>query len=67
MKTLKEHNDEAWKAWSMANREEAKPNGISCPECFSELVDLKGVRLLSIPPQCHVLCPNCGYKGFRVC
>jgi DNA-directed RNA polymerase subunit RPC12/RpoP len=39
-------------------------NGISCPNCGSELFDT-GVSLTSYPPQYIIYCRECNYKGTR--
>ena len=45
----------------------AKPNGIECPECKSELYDTNpAVTLMSHPPKKDVHCEKCGFIGYRV-
>lgn len=44
-----------------------QPNGIACPNCGAELHDVSPDEVLtSFPPQKHVGCPGCGWKGKRV-
>ncbi len=68
MKTLDEHNKQA-REWHIdLNSQRDMPNGIACPKCGGELVDVdRGRVLASNPPQYDVKCPACGYRGYRVC
>lgn len=44
------------------------PNGIACPGCGEELVDVdRSMILCSNPPQYSVICPKCSYRGNRYC
>ncbi len=44
-----------------------KPNGIACPKCGKELLDLTpNMILTSMPPQKTIICRKCGYKGTRL-
>jgi len=60
MKTLYEHNREIWDQFVKEHR----PNGLACPKCGKELVDV-GVIQLAQPPQYGVLCESCGFTGDR--
>lgn len=40
-------------------------NGIACPNCNSELYDVKNITLTSYPPQYPTFCKECGYSGTR--
>ncbi len=63
--SLEEHNNKAWKRWEHKN--DPQPNGIACPDCNKELVDLNpNVVLTSSPPQKDIGCPWCDYRGYRV-
>lgn len=43
-----------------------KPNGIACPECGAELVDMQSNEILtSNPPKIRIRCPVCEYFGYR--
>jgi hypothetical protein len=61
MKTLDEHNTEVMNKLINPNR----GNGIACPQCGGELYDSSDVVLLSHPPQYHVACFECAFKGNR--
>lgn len=42
-------------------------NGISCPDCGEELVDVDQTKILcSHPPKLEVMCTFCGFKSFRL-
>lgn len=42
-------------------------NGIACPLCGNELLDLSpSVQLMSYPPQLDIGCTVCSYKATRV-
>lgn len=42
------------------------PNGIACPTCRNELVDVdRNEVLTSAPPQYRIRCPACGWGGYR--
>ena len=65
MKTLDEHNAERRRLHSLGN--EPRPNGIACPTCGSELLDLNPMETFtSNPPQKKIGCPKCSYVGYRV-
>jgi C4-type Zn-finger protein len=58
--TLEEHN----KIATQINH--TGGNGISCPNCGSELFDsTNSVVLTSNPPQYLIFCRECNYKGTR--
>lgn len=64
MKTLEQHNqeiqDSAWKPYP-------RPNGIECPLCKAELLDINSNVLLSYPGQKEVKCSKCVWTGTRLC
>lgn len=42
-------------------------NGIACPNCGKELYDSNpNIKLTSNPPQKHIHCESCNYKGHRI-
>lgn len=43
-----------------------KPNGIACPTCSEELVDVDASILTSYPAQKRVRCSKCSYSGLRI-
>lgn len=75
LKTLNEHNADRL-AMHEVYREKNKPqpNGIECPECGKELRDSQPAVTIKedengdaiFPPQKHIHCPACGYRGYRV-
>lgn len=42
-------------------------NGIACPNCGEELVDVDDTILCSTPPQKNTACQSCNYIGYRYC
>jgi DNA-directed RNA polymerase subunit RPC12/RpoP len=51
-----------------SNSKKAKPNGIACPKCESELLDTNPIEVLtSLPPKKHIACPKCDFRGYRFC
>ena len=57
--------------WNRRRRLLHKPiypmkNGIACPECGDELMDVDDQCLMSNPPQRRTQCSNCPYHGYRV-
>jgi hypothetical protein len=66
LKTLDEHNGEAWSTQTGWFSNEPKPNGIACPKCGNELMDTNpNATLTSYPAQKDIHC-DCGYKGYRI-
>lgn len=68
MKTLAEHNAQAIAAQrKFEESTKTHPNGIACPECGKELWDSNPMEIFtSNPPQKHVNCPDCGFRGYRI-
>ena len=64
LKSLEEHNKAV-----LFDESKIRPpqgNGIACPKCGAELRDDNdGVVLTSNPPQFHVHCSSCTWKGTR--
>ena len=47
---------------------EPRPNGIACPACAKELIDLHpNSIMLTFPPKKSVFCRKCGWSGTRLC
>jgi hypothetical protein len=66
LKTLEEHDSEAWSTQVNMFSNQPKPNGIACPECGGELMDTNPmVTYTSYPARKSVHC-DCGYKGYRI-
>jgi len=63
MTTLKERNDEAFKAFRPTH---PVKGGIACPECGGELSDRNDTILTSYPPKKDVFCEECGHKGLAI-
>ena len=63
MKTLDEHNDEVSRLRNIAQN---SGNGISCPDCGTELMDEHGISLPTHPPKTPIYCPKCTYRGIRL-
>ena len=63
MKTLDDHNDEAYQRLGTV------PSGayVLCPKCKTEMnYEDEGMMLLSDPPKRLVICPNCLHRGYKV-
>ena len=66
LKSLSQHNGEAWSTQINYYFSVPIKNGIKCPECGEELWDTKpNVTLTSMPVQKNIHC-DCGYKGYRI-
>ena len=64
LKTLGEANHDAF----LRSREATgpRPNGISCPQCKTELMDTDpAVILTSNPAQTKIHCPKCSFRNYR--
>jgi len=49
------------------NEYNPRPNGIACPKCGKELVDVEpNTMLTSWPPQLRIACQHCRYTGYRI-
>jgi len=47
--------------------EKSELNGLHCPECGEELLDVHpNITLTMHPAQKEVECISCDYKGFRI-
>ena len=67
LKSLDEHNSEAWSTQVNMFSNAPRPNGIACPKCGNELMDTNPMgTLLSYPAQKDVHCPKCEYTGYRI-
>lgn len=67
MKTLDEHNRERMESMDVSRQlQEPRPNGISCPECGSELWDSDPQLTLSTNPPLKYIHCQCGYTGYRI-
>ena len=66
MKSLNEHNDEVWKQYEMLNKF-PRPNGLECPDCKAELMDVDNSVLCSYPPKKNVKCSKCKFTGYAYC
>ncbi len=67
LKSLDEHNSNAWSTQTRWFSNEPIPNGIACPKCGNELMDTNPMMTLtSHPAQKSVHCSKCEYKGYRI-
>lgn len=67
MKTLDEHNNDAYKRYQMQDAIPAKA-GVACPKCQTEM-NIAGdpnMVLACWPPKMRVECPNCGHTDYKV-
>lgn len=68
LKSLIEFNKERMCAYTTASDNKPVKNGIACPDCGDELMDVEpNIILCSNPPQKKIRCVNCDYKGHRIC
>lgn len=46
-----------------------KFNGIECPKCGSEMMDIDNMVLTSFPPKKNIKCSNgmCNHNDYRYC
>lgn len=58
MKTIEEHNEEAWRRHGNKYL-----TGIECPSCKAELQFANNTILLSSPGQREVKCFTCGHEN----
>jgi transposase len=64
---LEEYNRRQTRKYYDRTRKRYDPNGLACPDCGNELVDIdKNVQLMSSPPKIKVKCLNCDFVGFRI-
>ena len=65
LKTLEQHNDERRQGAEYLRWPHG--NGIACPNCGDELLDINPMMTLtSNPPQKEIHCPSCHYHGYRI-
>lgn len=69
LKTFEDHQNK--RIHEISNGEGLGPefvyNGIACPDCGSELLDVyPDITLMSSPPQYRIECSDCSYKGYRL-
>lgn len=63
--TLQNFNAERIKLYAEAAL--SKPNGIECPKCGNELMDVNPNDVFGTdPPTMEVACSTCDYRGKRV-
>ncbi len=56
------HSHYAW-SWRMKDQ----PNGISCPACGSQLLDVNRSEILTTaPPKLRIRCSSCSWMGYRL-
>lgn len=67
LKSLEEHNVNAYVDQMFSSANDPVLNGIACPECGEELMDSNPMEILtSFPAQKNVHCSKCSYKGYRI-
>jgi len=62
LKTIDEHNEEMQHKYHLVKQTELL-TGIECPSCKTELRYNDNSILMSRPPQKHVKCTKCTYRG----
>ena len=68
---LAEHDAERNKAWTKMLGPSVvlgTPNGIACPHCGAEMIDLGALPFIArtFPPNVTIRCPVCDWRGGRV-
>ena len=65
--TLIEHNEYRRQLYYAEFDSEPRRNAIECPVCGNELYDpTPNTIMATLPPQKHIACSVCEYKGFRI-
>jgi len=64
IQSLAEFNDEALALYKKLTTY-PKLNGIACPSCGNEMVDIDKSVLVSNPPKKNISCPKCGHQDYR--
>lgn len=60
--SLAEHNSKAADRYRLEG--EPRLNGIACPSCGKELMDSSpSILLMTAPPQKHIHCMACDFRG----
>jgi DNA-directed RNA polymerase subunit RPC12/RpoP len=70
VKKLSEVNEERYEHYRQQQERAKKAHltGIACDECGTELHYLNPeLLLMSSPPKRDVHCPQCGFRGYKVC
>lgn len=66
LKSLASHNAAAGSFYDRPTVD--VPNGIACPACGAELVDVdRSCVLTSAPPKYAASCLACRWRGYRTC
>jgi hypothetical protein len=64
---LNEYNEAKIAAHNLSIKRWNVPNGLACPECGCELVDVDPMMVLGgQPPQLDVFCTSCRFQGYRI-
>ena len=71
LRSLDDHNAERNKAWTKTLGPSVvlgTPNGIACPHCGAEMIDLGALPFIArtFPPNVAIRCPACDWRGGRV-
>jgi uncharacterized protein with PIN domain len=66
--TLEDHNAAILTSVADPMLNESRPNGIACPKCSAELLDVTpGMVCAFAPLRKSVRCDKCGFLGDRLC
>ena len=65
--SLREHNQQIIESVPDPQLDVALPNGVACPTCGNELLDTHPNLILNYkPPQKHIKCSKCAFRGVRL-
>ena len=66
--SLSEHNAARKKHWNANKEELPEKNGIACPKCGTEMIDVDPIEVVESKgyPMKWTRCPNCGLRRKRI-
>jgi len=66
--SLSDHNSARKKYWNANQEELPEKNGIACPKCGTEMIDVDPIEVVESKgyPMKWTRCPNCGLRRKRI-